>query len=187
MVASRVRVIGAYYPARFWLSAFCAALMPTSIGYQDLAALIAHEHAAQDGVIAHLIASPLVTIEPATFNYSRPIGTAVPEPLGYFQTVNFDPRSLDAYSWKIDEPPTTQPARQVEYPSVNRDHKGDRLPVGSVAPAAPAAQAAAPAAPAATAAPLNADQHAVPPAAAPPVAQMDTYDEAVAWGPAAPS
>src|SRR5271170_6318597 len=108
MVASRVRVIGAYYPARFWLSAFCAALMPTSIGYQDLAALIAHRPGAPAGAIAHLIASPFGTIEPATFSYSRPIGTALPEPLGNFQTVNFDPRSLDAYSWKIDEPPTAR-------------------------------------------------------------------------------
>src|SRR5277367_511069 len=135
MVASRVRVIGAYYPARFWLSACCAALMPTSIGYQDLAALIAHEPGATAGWGTHLIASPFGTIEPATFSYSRPIGTAIPDPLGNFQTVNFDPRSLDAFSWKIDEPVTTRPAHQMDYPSVNRENKGDRLPVGNLSPA----------------------------------------------------
>src|ERR1700689_3980211 len=109
MVASRVRVIGAYYPARFWLSACCAALMPTSIGYQDLAALIAHGPGDPAGAFAHLIASPLGTIEPATFNYSRPVGPTIPEPLGYFQTVNFTSGSLDAYSWKVDEPLIARP------------------------------------------------------------------------------
>jgi spore germination cell wall hydrolase CwlJ-like protein len=169
MVASRVRVIGAYYPARFWLSAFCAALMPTSIGYQDLAALIAHRPGAPASAFEHLIASPFGTIEPATFSYSRPIGTAIPEPLGYFQTVNFDPRSLDAYSWKIDEPLTARPARQIEYPAVNRDHKGDRLPASTLSPA-----------PVLTPAPAKTEVHADTPDAAPTVAHMDTHDDAAA-------
>jgi hypothetical protein len=203
MIASRVGVIGAAYSARFWLSACCAALMPTSIGYQDLAALIAHEPGGTAGWGTHLIASPFGTIEPATFNYSRPIGTAVPDPLGNFQTVNFDPRSLDAFSWKVDEPLTAQQTRQVEYPTVNRDHKGDRLLVGSVAPAPPqpaslpqlqpisapnAEPAAQPVAPAAAPRPLNTDKHVEQPAAAvSPVAQMDTYDEALAWATPSPS
>src|SRR3984885_8437449 len=173
MVASRVRVIGAHCPARFWLSACCAALMPTSIGYQDLAALIAHGPSAPASAFAHMIASPLGTIEPATFSYSRPIGTAIPEPLGYFQAVDFDSRSLDAYSWKVDEPMTARPARQIEYPAVNRAHKGDRLPAGSLSSA-----------PATLAAPANMEQHVETPDAAPPVAQMDAHeDEAAAWAP----
>src|ERR1700733_4549205 len=190
MVASRVRVIGAYYPARFWLSAFCAALMPTSIGYQDLAVLIAHEHAAPAGAIAHMIASPFGTIEPGTFNYSRPIGTAIPEPLGYFQNVIFDPCPRDVFSGKMDEPLTTRPARQVEYPTVNHDNKGDRLAVGNPAPATQSVQPAA--SEAAPIAQMNAHPAAAPPVAqtdahadaAPPVAQMDAHeDEAAAWAP----
>src|ERR1700758_2612637 len=110
MVASRSREMAAYFPARFWLSACCAALMP-------------HERGASSSW--HLIASPLGTIEAPTFNYTRPIGTAIPEPLNLFQTVNFDPRSLDAYAWKIDEPLTDRSPRHVDYPSVNRAHKGD--------------------------------------------------------------
>ena len=135
MVASRIRVMSASYPARFWLSACCIALMPTSIGYQDLAALIARQPGMSAQWREHLIASPFGTIEAATFSYTRPTGTAMPEPLGLFQNVNFDPRSLDAYAWKIDEPITARPARQVEYPSVNRSRKGDRLPAGSITPA----------------------------------------------------
>jgi spore germination cell wall hydrolase CwlJ-like protein len=129
MSASRNEVTGACCYARFWLSALCAALMPTSIGYQDLATLIGREHQAPSHW--HLIISP---VQATTFSYSRPIGSAIPQPLG-FQTVNFDPRSLDAFSWKIDEPIHARPARQIEYPTVERTRKADRLPARVIAPA----------------------------------------------------
>ena len=129
MSASRSGVMGACCYVRFWLSAFCAALSPTSVGYQDLAALIGRERQAPSHW--HLIVSP---VQAATFSYSRPIGSAIPQPLG-FQTVNFDPRSLDAFSWKIDEPIHARPARQIEYPTVERSHKADRLPASAIAPA----------------------------------------------------
>jgi len=106
--------------------------MPTSIGYQDLASLVARERGASTSW--HLIASPLGTVQAATFSYTRPIGTAMPEPLG-FQDVNYDPRALDAYAWKIDEPPTVAHERQIEYPTVNRAGKADRLPPKEIAPA----------------------------------------------------
>jgi spore germination cell wall hydrolase CwlJ-like protein len=80
----------------------------------------------------HLIASPFGTIERATFSYGRPIGTSVP--LGY-QTVNFDPSAAAANSWQIDAPLNVTGAEPVEYPTVNRRLKGDRLPVHT--PAAP--------------------------------------------------
>src|SRR5262249_35166251 len=128
MSASRSGVTGVCCSARFWLSAFCGALMPTSIGYQDIAALIAREHAAPSHW--HLIISP---VQAATFSYSRPIGSAIPQPLG-FQTINFDPRSLDAFSWKVDEPIHARRARQIEYPTVERSHKADRLPANIAAP-----------------------------------------------------
>ena len=133
MVASRIGVTGACCSARFWFSAFCVALMPTSIGYQDLAALIARGHATP--AKWHLIASPFGTVEAATFRYSRPIGSAVPEPLG-FERVSLDRRSLDALSWKVDEPLNVRPAHQTEYPTVDRQRKGDRLPASSVRPTA---------------------------------------------------
>jgi Cell Wall Hydrolase len=129
MSASRSGVMGACCYVRFWLSAFCAALSPTSVGYQDLAALIGRERQAPSHW--HLIVSP---VQAATFSYSRPIGSAIPQPLG-FQTVNFDPRSLDAFSWKIDEPIHARPARQIEYPTAERSHKADRLPASVIAPA----------------------------------------------------
>src|SRR5271154_4808133 len=126
MVASCIRVLGASYSAPFWLSAFCA-LAPTTVGYQDPAALIARQGGAAAHWRDHLIASPFGTIEPATYSFSRPIGTAIPEPPGY-QTVNFDPGTLDANAWRFDAPLTVRPAAHVEYPAVNRALKGDRLP-----------------------------------------------------------
>jgi cell wall hydrolase len=160
MSASRNGVTGACCYARFWLSALCAALMPTSIGYQDLAALIGREH--QAPTHWHLIISP---VQAATFSYSRPIGSAIPQPLG-FQTVNFDPRSLDAFSWKIDEPIHARPARQIEYPTVERTHKADRLPASVIAPAV--------------------SENALSPAT-PAVAAMDAHNERAALAPAAPA
>ncbi len=132
MVASRIRVMGASSSASFWLSAFGLALMPTSIGYQDLAALIANRPVIARDWRDHLIASPFGTIEPATYSYARPIGTAMPEPLG-FQNVNFDPRSLDANAWRINAP-LNRPVRQLDYVSCSPF----RVPIARLA----AAQAA---------------------------------------------
>ena len=81
MVAARTRALGARHSTHFWLGAFCAALMPTAIGYQDIVALVTWQPAAAHHTHRHLIASPFGTIEPATFNYGhRPICTAIPRP-----------------------------------------------------------------------------------------------------------
>jgi len=175
MVALRIRVASAPFSARFWFSAFCVALMPTSIGYQDIAALVAQQHGFTNNW--HMIASPLGTIDAPTFNFTRPVGSAIPEPLG-LTTVNFDPRSLDAYAWKVDEPPTIERARQIDYPSVNREHKGDRLPASNMTPApADAAPSSQPATPVAAPAPAAAEQHAED-VAAPLTVQMDVRNDA---------
>jgi len=144
-------------PAPFWFSAFFLALMPTSIGYQDLAALLAQQPGVSQNWRDHLIASPFGTIERATFSYGRPIGTSVP--LGY-QTVNFDPGAVAANSWQIDAPLNATSAEPVEYPTVNRRLKGDRLPV--LTPAAPAAPEVLP-----QLQPINAPATAPVPAMAP--------------------
>ena len=171
MVASRSGVTGACRYVRFWVSALCAALMPTSVGYQDLAALIKRERRAP--MQWHLIASP---VQAATFSYSRPIGTAIPEPLG-FQRVNLDPRSLDAFSWKVDEPIHARTARQIEYPKVDRSRKADRLPPNVAAPASADVPSPAPALP-----PPDVTAGASPPAnteAAPPNAPAALPEPAI--------
>ena len=134
MVALRTRSLAAF-SGPFWLSAFSAAFAPTSIGYQDLAALVAQQPGAPERARDHMIASPFGTIHAATFRFARPIGTEMSEPAGV-QPVNFNPRSLNVKVWSANEPPPTRPALHVEYPEVNRRLKGDRLPLPPSSPAA---------------------------------------------------
>jgi hypothetical protein len=127
MVAARTRALGARHSTHFWLGAFCAALMPTAIGYHDIVALLASQPAAVHHTHWHLIASPFGTIEPATFSYGhRPIGTAIPRPPTVV-TVNLDPRSPAGNTSSFDEPLAAEAATQIASPAVNRTLKGDRL------------------------------------------------------------
>src|SRR6185437_13693472 len=135
MASSRTLALGGCCSARFWLSAFCVALMPTSIGYQEIAALLSRPAEAAPLPRSHLFPSPIGTIELATYSYGRqPIGTAMPRP-PVVELVNFDPRSVEAAAWSIDAPLQTQRAALVEYPKINRRLKGDRLPMATAAPA----------------------------------------------------
>ena len=131
--ALRNRPVAAF-TGPFWLSAFCAALAPTSVGYQDLAAFLLRQPGVSERWRDHLIASPFGTIHAATFSFSRPIGTAMSEPIDA-QRVNFDPRALDVKVWTGNELPLVRPALQVEYPTVNRRLKGDRMPAPQTSPA----------------------------------------------------
>jgi hypothetical protein len=127
MVALRIR-LSAAFASPFWFSALCAALAPTSVGYQDLAAFLAQQPGVSERWRDHLIASPFGTIHAATFSFSRPIGTTLSGPVGT-QTVNVDPRSLDVKVWFGNNgSPFVRSALQVEYPTVNRRLKGNRMP-----------------------------------------------------------
>ncbi len=117
----------------FWLSAVCTALMPTSIGYQDLAAFFARQPGVSQRWRDHLIASPFGTIHAATFSFTRPIGTAMSEPIGP-QPVNFDPRAFDVKAWRGDDLLIAPQVQEIAYPTVNRRLKGDRMPLPQSAP-----------------------------------------------------
>src|ERR1700732_2731717 len=60
-----------------------AGLMPTTIGHQDLAPLIAQRPIVVQRWHSHNIASPFGTIEAATFSMPRPISEAMPISLSY--------------------------------------------------------------------------------------------------------
>src|SRR6476469_7081310 len=92
MKASRKRPKGGYrWP--FGLLLCGLVLMPTSVGYQDLAALIARQPAVTERWRAHLRNSAFSTIH-ATFSFPRPSGSSIPDP--YFtQLAALDPRALD--------------------------------------------------------------------------------------------
>ena len=161
---------------------------------------MAREHGASTGW--HLIASPLGTVQAATFNYTRPIGTTIGEPAGLIN-VNFDPRTLDTYAWKIDEPitrcsargrsnirPSTAPIKAtVCRRATSRRHRATPASLPQLQPvSAPAvAVAAAPrhAAGRDAAASAKAEQHADSDVAAPLVVQTDIHhDVSTAMAPA---
>jgi len=172
----------------FWLSALCTAFAPTSIGYQDLTALLARQPGISERWHAHLIASPFGTIHAATFSFSRPIGTTMPEPTAV-ESVNYDPRSLDVKVWSGGATPLVHPLLEVEYPTVNRARKGDRLPSSQASPDAaqpavlpqlqpvdtPAMQPASPPAFFVGPRPKSAETPAIEPAAAAADAGIDAF------------
>src|SRR3954470_17153520 len=76
-------------------------LMPTPIGLQDIASLLARQSFVPDGMRQRL-ASPFGTIHAATFIMPRPIGTAMPlVPLATF--ASFDPQDPDITTGSIGE------------------------------------------------------------------------------------
>jgi spore germination cell wall hydrolase CwlJ-like protein len=126
----------------FGLAAPVFCILPNSIGYQDLASLIAQQPAVSQRWRAHMIASPFGTIHAATFSFPRPIGTAVPEPESY-RLASFDPHDPTIAG------PLARPDAPLSFPTVDRTRKGDFLkgppapsPAASEAPAATPASAA---------------------------------------------
>lgn len=120
-------------PFGFALLTFTA--VPGSIGYQDLASLIASRTAlgAQSGEPAR---SPLGTFHAATFSFPRPVGSAIPEPVGYRVAsldIDADRDSLtgSTASRALFDLSARPPA--LDRDTVNRTRKGDRLVPRAVA------------------------------------------------------
>jgi spore germination cell wall hydrolase CwlJ-like protein len=110
-----------------------AGLMPTMIGHQDLAALIAQRPMAVQHWHSHNIASPFGTIEPATFSMPMPISEAMPVSLSY-ALAGLDPGNADITGSirermlgeaAIEE--LQESSLRSALPEVNRRLKGDRL------------------------------------------------------------
>jgi hypothetical protein len=103
-------------------------LMPTPIGVQDIASLIARQPFVSERVRQQLIASTFGTIHAATFNMTRPIGSEIPQIAGYTLA------SLDLGETNESGSPDTLRllgligiAPKRVFPTVNRTAKGDRL------------------------------------------------------------
>ncbi|MEA2953874.1 MAG: hypothetical protein QOJ96_3394 [Alphaproteobacteria bacterium] len=138
IVASRRRPKGVL-SAPFGLGALAFILMPTQSGYQDLAALFARQPSVSEHWRQHVLASPFGTIHAATFSFSRPIGTGIPESLRY-QLASLDPRSL-LRNTPLFDPRSSEPP--LEFPAVDRSAKGNRLLPARPEPA-PELEASAP-------------------------------------------
>ncbi|MBV6486778.1 MAG: cell wall hydrolase [Pseudorhodoplanes sp.] len=114
---------------RFGLTVFLLTMMPTSIGYQDLAALIARQPAVSERWRQHTYSSTFATFRTATFSFPQPVGTLIPTLPGY-SFASIDPRSIDlagtlGLAGRSD--PFAEPPSAIVFPQVDRSRKGDRL------------------------------------------------------------
>ncbi|WP_458757291.1 cell wall hydrolase [Afipia sp. TerB] len=103
-------------------------LAPTEIGYQDLASSLAHQAGVTERWQQYMFASARRSMQVASFNFVRPIGTDVPRSAA-FRLVSLGRRDGGV---TLDRNPLGQPVRPLQasdFPSVARDRKGDRLAV----------------------------------------------------------
>ncbi len=137
MSVVRNRPKGARF-AFFGLGLCGFALIPTEVGYGDIASLLAR----QPGVAERWqkrVFSAASTIQLATYSFGRPIGTSTP------QTVTYRLASLDNQGIDITGSVTRNPIAQMppryqasDFPKVDRTLKGDRLVTTPPETAAPA-------------------------------------------------
>src|SRR2546421_5216084 len=124
--------------ASFGLGLCVFALMPTEIGYQDIASLLAR----QPGVAERWqkrVFSAAGTIQVATFSFGRPIGTSSPQTATY-RLASLDNQGIDITGSVTRNPLVAPPPRYhaADFPKVDRTLQGDRLvvklPAETVAP-----------------------------------------------------
>src|SRR4030081_2780173 len=123
MSVMRNRPKGARF-ASFGIGLCVFALMPTEIGYQDIAALLAR----QPGVAERWqkrVFSAASAIQVATYSFGRPIGTSSPQSVSYV-LASLDNRS-DIPRSVTRNPFAQSPLRYQasDFPKVDRTLKGD--------------------------------------------------------------
>jgi Cell Wall Hydrolase len=135
--------------ASFGLGLCVFALMPTEIGYQDIASLLARQPGVAERWQSRVF-STANSIQVATFSFGRPIGTSTPQTATY-RLASLDNQGIDITGSVTRNPLASPPPRYQasDFPKVDRTLKGDRLVVASPEPAETAAPAEA--------APANAD------------------------------
>jgi spore germination cell wall hydrolase CwlJ-like protein len=127
--------------ASFGLGLCIFALMPRETGYQDIASLLAR----QPGVAERWqkqVFSAASSIQLATYSFSRPIGTSVPQS-AMVRLASLDGRDVTGAIARNPALQTPSRYQASDFPRVDRSLKGDRL--ATVAPM-PAPEAATPAA-----------------------------------------
>src|SRR5476649_2026273 len=107
--------------ASIGVSALIFALLPNTIGFQDLGALLVRQPGVAARAKGHVIASPFGTIHAAMFSLPRPVGTAIPPPPVY-ALANFDPADITG---SIGRQPLGDPSAPLQFPTVNRKTKSD--------------------------------------------------------------
>ncbi len=115
-------------------------VMPSEIGYQDIASLLARQPGVAERWQQYVFASARRTLQVASFNLPRPLGTSLSDTPSY-RLASFGSRDTGV-SGSLGSNPLgqlTRPLQKSDYPTVMRATKGDRLPLHVPEAAAPAA------------------------------------------------
>jgi len=106
------------------------AMMPSEIGYQDIASQLAHQPGVAQRWQQHMFAMPRHSLRIASFNFVRPIGTDVPDAASV-TLASLGRQSDGTGSLGSGNPfaPAVRPLQASDYPAVMRAAKGDRLPL----------------------------------------------------------
>jgi spore germination cell wall hydrolase CwlJ-like protein len=126
MLVMRNRPKGAR-SASFGLGLCIFALIPTEVGYQDIASLLARQPGVAERWQKRVVASAVSSIQVATFSFARPIGTSSRNPT--LQLASFDSSDSDITGALTRNPFAQAPRRYeaADFPKVDRTLKGDRL------------------------------------------------------------
>src|ERR1700704_5432604 len=127
MSVLRNRPKGARF-ASFGLGLCVFALIPTEIGYQDIASLLARQPGVAERWQKRVFSSAVASIQVATFSFGRPIGTSS-RASATFQLASLDNQGIDITGSLTRNPIVQAPPRYQasDFPKVNRALKGDRL------------------------------------------------------------
>src|ERR1700710_974529 len=127
MSVVRNRPKGARF-ASFGIGLCVFAMMPTEIGYQDIASLLARQPGVAERWQKRVFAPAVSSIQVATFSFGRPIGTAS-RGSATFQLASLDNQGVDITGSLTRNPAVAVPPRHQasDFPKVNRALKGDRL------------------------------------------------------------
>src|SRR5258707_3411048 len=114
--------------ASFGLGLCVFALMPTEIGYQDMASLLAGQPGVAERWQQRVFSA--ASIHVATFSFGRPIGTFSPQTATY-RLASLDNQGIDITGSVTRNPLASPPPRyqSSDFPKVDRTAKGDRLVV----------------------------------------------------------
>jgi spore germination cell wall hydrolase CwlJ-like protein len=128
MFVLRNQLKGARF-APFSIGLCIFALMPTEIGYQDIASLLARQPGVAERWHKRVFATA-GTIQVATFSFGRPIGTFSPQTATY-RLASLDNQGIDVTGSVTRNPLIAAPPRYhaADFPKVDRTLKGDRLVV----------------------------------------------------------
>lgn len=116
-------------PFSFGLLVF--GLVPSQIGYQDIAALLARQPGIAERYQHHVLSSSAGAMRVATFSFPQPLGAAIAQPLAS-RIASLEARSVET-TGSVSALPLgdvfSRPKPEIKFPVVQRARKGDRLEV----------------------------------------------------------